>query len=389
MPRPKKPIKASRVSIHDRRYRIKFSDCDSTFIAPYETEAAAIAWAERNKANLIRRAQNGYTVRELGEHFFDRGGPWERNEHDHGWDRTDGTLKIYQGMLENQVLPAFGHMDVRELDAQKIGAMVRNARRVDGRPYAKATRNKLLWTLSLMFAYWLEAGIVETNPMDGVHRYSKIPEKPRGAIPREALAKLYPATHAEAIKVWRSSRYVSLFFLLNDTGARPGELRALRWGQIDFTRRFVPIRTAIEAGKKSKVKTTKTGSVRPAFFSERTEQELRIWRAESPAADDMDFVFVGARPTAPLVNASIEQAFDRALVHLEYDSTGWTPYWLRHSFGTYQMASLPQSDIMLLMGHAADATTRGYQHADDETIYQAGLDAKARLDEARGAKKKD
>ena len=49
MPRAKKPLRIQRVSPCDKRFRVKFKDCDSWFISPHETESLARAWAERNK----------------------------------------------------------------------------------------------------------------------------------------------------------------------------------------------------------------------------------------------------------------------------------------------------------------------------------------------------
>jgi len=268
MPKPKQDVRVQRISPSDQRFRIKFSDYEGWFFSPYTDRARALAWATRNKADLIAQKEQTCNFGILSAGFFDRGGTWDRDQVEHGWTRTDATLNIYQGFLENHFLGAFGSRDIRSIEAFEIKNAVQGFVRLNGQPYARATRNKMLYALSLMWTYWQSIGKARENPLSLIVKYNKAPERPRSALPRDALEKLFPKTHGEAVKLYGSSMYASLFFCMNDTGARPGELRALRWGQIDFEKRFIPFRTAIEASTRDKVKTTKTGIVRPGYPSD-------------------------------------------------------------------------------------------------------------------------
>jgi integrase len=384
MPRPKKPIRAERISPHDLRFRVSFLGVEGSFVAPYEDRDRALAWAERNKDALIAKRSGKRQFRELAQGFFDRGGAWDKDQVQMGWTRTDATLAIYQGFLENNFLPYFGDYDIYLIDAPMVKLAVAGFVKINGEPYARATRNKMRYALGLMFTYWISTGALRaSNPVDSVEKYNKAPEKPRSALPRDVLDKLCPPTHGAAVKLYGSAMYACFFFAMNDTGARPGELRALRWGQIDYANRFVAIRTAVEAGKSDKIKTTKTGKVRPAYFSERTIQELKIWREEAEHADDMDFIFLAPHRTKPVSQASTGKAFEKALKLLGYEGKDWTPYYIRHSFGTYKMEILPQPDIERLMGHASSVTTEGYQHPDDETVRLSGIDIQRTLEKNR------
>lgn len=384
MPGQKKPIRAERISPHDRRFRVSFLDFEGSFIAPYEDRDRVLAWAERNKDALIAKRSGKRMFRELATGFFDRDGAWDIDQVQMGWTRTDATLAIYQGFLKNNFLLCFGNLDIYLIDAPMIKAAVAGFVRINGQPYARATRNKMRYALSLMFTFWISTGALRaSNPVELVEKYNKAPQKPRSALPRDVLGKLCPLTHGAAVKLYGSAMYVCFFFLMNDTGARPGELRALRWGQIDFVNRFIAIRNAVEAGKSDKIKTTKTGKVRPAYFSERTAQELTIWREEAEHADDMDFVFLAPHRTKPVSQASTGKAFEKALKLLGYEGKDWTPYYIRHSFGTYKMEILQQTDIERLLGHASSITTEGYQHPDDETVRLSGADIQKVLEENR------
>lgn len=386
MPRPKKAIKTQWIP-GKKRFRVEYDDAPGKwFMSPESTREAAVKWASRNHLVLLGRAKD-YLFSELAVGFFDKDGAWDRDQVEHGWKRTDATLAIYQGFLENHFLKVFGACNIQELEPSEINITIKSLNRINGSPYARGTRNKMLYALSLMFTYWRQQGLVKENPLEGVVKYNKAPEKPRSALPREVIIKLYPATHGEAIKLYGSPMYVAFFFAMNDTGARPGELRAIRWGQIDLEKRFVPIRTAIESGTNSKVKTTKTGIVRPGYLSERTVQELLIWKEQTMTADDMDFVFTAPGRSNPVSEASIGNCFERAMKRLGYVDSTWTPYYLRHSFGTYKLEILDEASLMLLMGHASSVTSKGYQHPDDETVYKEGLSVKDILDKDRGDKR--
>jgi len=384
MPRTKQPIRAERVSPRDHRFRVSFLGFDGTFFSPYEDRDRAIAWAERNREALLSTRSKSHSFQELSQGFFGRGGAWDKDQESMGWTRTDATLSIYSGFLKNNFLLLFGDYDIRLIDAPMLKLALAGFMKINGKPYARGTRNKMRYALGLMFDYWLSVGLLHgSNPVGLVGKYNKAPEKPRSALPRDVLLKLCPKSHPAAVKLYGSSMYVCFFFCMNDTGARPGELRALRWGQIDFDKRFVAIRTAIEAGKSDKVKGTKTNIVRPAYFSERTIQELRIWREETHLPDDMDFIFVAPHRRKPVSQGPTENAFKRALVQLGYEGKDWTPYYIRHSFGTYKMEILEQPDIEKLMGHASSVTTKGYQHPDDETVRLSGEGIQKKLDDAR------
>lgn len=386
MARPRKDIKAQRLP--DGRFRIIYAERPEwIFHSPETEERLALAWARRNKAFLFGRHEKGWTFAEMSAGFFDEGSAWNKDQEERGRSRIQATIAIYRGILQSHLAPALGDKDIREISAQDIDKAIKAAetrilRGGKHKPLSRGTRNKALHTISLMYKYWMAQGLVDANPASLIDRYNKNPEKPRGALPRDVLQKIYPTTHGEAVQVWGSSMWAAFFCLLNDTGARPGEIRSLRWGQIYFDRQFVPLRTAIQAGTTDTVKGTKSGAVKPGFLSPRTIQELRIWRAESKHHDDLDWIFTkdGEKPVSA---TAYLDAFRAAMRRQDLDGHGWTPYWLRHTFGTYGLEVLSDQEIMLLMGHASVVTSKVYRHPDDETVFRQGASAKEALDKAR------
>jgi integrase len=240
----------------------------------------------------------------------------------------------------------------------------------------------------------MDLEIIETNPLRGLRRYNKNPQRPRGALDRPSLARLFPPTHGESVRVWGSSMWAAMMMVFIDTGSRPNEVRAFTWQNIDVAKRFVPIRKGIAAGTADTVKGTKTGVVKVGFLTARAVQELEIWRAESRWSGDGDFVFTVNGKT-PVTNEAVLKAFKRGLARAKAENDrredaepwepdpAWTPYWLRHSFGTYQMENLSDEEISSLMGNGVVVLRRSYQHPDDDTLYRKTRGIQEKLDQAR------
>lgn len=62
------------------------------------------------------------------------------------------------------------------------------------------------------------------------------------------------------------------------------------------------------------------------------------------------------------------------------------PYWLRHSFGTYQLENLNDEGLFSLMGHTNIVTASIYRHPDDLTLLRSSLAIRDKLDKSREGK---
>jgi site-specific recombinase XerD len=105
-------------------------------------------------------------------------------------------------------------------------------------------------------------------------------------------------------------------------------------------------------------------------LSIRTIQELDIWQAESRWNQDDDYVFTTNGRT-PVSNTAVVKSFRRGLTAVGIDNKDWTPYWLKHSFGTYALETLSEEEISSLMGNGVTVLRRHYLHPDDETLYRS------------------
>jgi len=383
MGRPRKDIRATIRGDCDR-WAVMFAEHPGHWIlSPYpgrKPEAEVLAWARRNRGTLIARTTP--TIADLARGFFDPAGAWACRMREKGHHYVDKYLAVRQGHLDNYVVPLFGRLQPRELTRRMVDDAVLGATRPGGAPLSGATKNKILYSFNLLLEDAVDSGVIERNPIEGITPYSKAPTAPRAALPRDAMARLFPAGHGALVQVWGSSMWAAAMLLFQDTGMRPGELRALRWAEVYEGLRFIPIRHGIEAGTRAKVKGTKTGIMKSGYLTARTVQELAIWKAESRHAEDGDFVFT-LDGEAPVTNEGIVKAFRRGLASIGEESKSWTPYYLRHSFVTYQAEVLAPEELRSLAGHTNEATNRIYQHLDDIGLYRKNLSAKRKLDKAR------
>ena len=395
MGRPRKDIRF-KLDQASGQYMVSFAECPDRYHMSPETEPAkALTWGKRNKGRLLATDDKPLLFKDLAPNFFDADGEWYKDRIKKKGPMTTASLGIRQAHIVNYIIPLFGEDDIRTILGKDIDRAILDAERYTARegattaaaskPLARGTRSKLLYSISLMYDKWIYDGLVQINPVDSIIKYSKDPDNPRSDLPEEALDKLFPTTHGELVRVWGSSMWGALMLVLWDTGNRPGEIRAPHWCEYYPEERYLPVRHAIEGGTSDKRKGTKGGTIKPSYLSERTAQELAIWRAESRFHRDEDYIFT-ANGKAPVTDAAIGQAFSKALARLGYDATGWTPYWLRHTFVTHAMEALDDLEVEMLTGHTNLATNKIYRHATDKTMLKRTRHLRDKLDETRGNK---
>jgi len=149
------------------------------------------------------------------------------------------------------------------------------------------------------------------------------------------------------------------------TGLRTGELRALRWRDIDFAASAILVRTNMPAGGEEKA--PKSDKVRSVPLMDDAAKALDGLSRREHFTAPGDRVFAGA--TGGMLG---EDAFRDAL----YDAMeaagidresftakkGFTFHDLRHTFGTLAIRVWPLSDVQAYMGHADVQTTMRYVH---------------------------
>lgn len=147
------------------------------------------------------------------------------------------------------------------------------------------------------------------------------------------------------------------------TGARRGEICALRWGDIDFDDRAVRIERSVSATKAEGliVKTTKTGGVRRVSLTAQAIAALSAQRADTAAelgaADADRYVFTsdpsGNRPWRPEL---VTRRWER--IRCTAGLAGVRVHDLRHYVATELLtAGIDARTVAHRLGHARTSTT--------------------------------
>lgn len=134
------------------------------------------------------------------------------------------------------------------------------------------------------------------------------------------------------------------------TGLRLGELRALRWADVDFGLRLVHVRRNFTHGADG----AKSGRVRSVPLIDQAAKALDDLSRRKRFTGDDDLVFVdevGRNVDDRRLRRRFRDALDRAgLKRLRLHD-------LRHTFGTLAVQAFPLTDVKAFMGHADIATT--------------------------------
>jgi integrase len=137
------------------------------------------------------------------------------------------TVKRYEQVIRHIVL-AIGHVHLHRLSPQHIYAMFAGMQQ-----YAPGTLRLHYSVLHNALKRAVRLGLISRNPADNVDRPRQA-ESPGRAIPREHEAAIFAELEHH--------RLSPMFLLAIQTGMRKGELIALLWSDIDFSRAELRIR---------------------------------------------------------------------------------------------------------------------------------------------------
>lgn len=198
------------------------------------------------------------TVGELCELWFAQTEP----------DLSPSTAPQYRRLLDKRILPRWGNVPLRRLRTADLDlwyAQLRKKGAVNGGPLAPNSVMRIHAVLRRALGQGVKWGWLPTNPAANV-TLPKARKQPM-TLPEPAdLARLIAAA-AEV-----NATLPAYFRLAAATGARRGELCALRWKHVDFERRRLTIERGIVVGADQELieKDTKTHQARRVTLDEDT-----------------------------------------------------------------------------------------------------------------------
>lgn len=197
---------------------------------------------------------------------------------------------------------------------------------------------------------------IDRDPTAGIGML-KVPTKPRDRFHDEELAKLFegrPGNFASSL-AWDLFRFAVL------TGMRRGEILALAWAQVNFSRSFISVERAFTTYGQE-ISTPKWGKVRIApMLPEAREILLR-----QPQEGEFVFHYPGG---AHLGGTWWEKNFKAAMKTAGITRPGLTAHSLRHTLNSiWRAAGVPDYIIRASLGWTRESTQDIYSHITPENL---------------------
>ena len=268
-------------------------------------------------------------------------------------NRKASTVEDYRSIINTHLLPAFGEFALEDVGVATVETFqAKLAKRVHrGRPITPRTRNKVLNVLHGIFSRAKKVWGLPLNPAAELERY---PGRNSGDIevfsPEEAHALLRAAHDDRDAAVYATAAF---------TGLRMGELRALKWRDVDFPRSVIRVRASYAAGELS---VPKSGKVRSVPMVDEVAQRLAVLSAREHFVGDDDLVF--CEPGGGWLNDDrLRRRYETALRGAELRRLRFHD--LRHTFGSLAITRTDIVEVQAWMGHADIQTTMRYLHYRD------------------------
>lgn len=344
------------------------------------TEADAEAFL-RETADAISNgtyvAPEKMTVCELVAAYLERG----------AYEWKPSTLATYRQRAKAIIEPYLGTVRAVDLKAPRVQHWV------DQLVKAKLAANTIDGAVRVLNGTYDDAvrlGIVTVNPVTGTRRPSL----------RQAPVEVWSADEEKRVlaSVGDDPMWEAAYRLALATGVRPGELRVVRWSDLDLEKRVLTVRRSMTKdvdGHQVIGATTKTGRSRAIAFGEKTARALAVWRKEQVRIrlaaerwDDGDLVFSTA--FGKLVAQNHWQ--DRhAKVIADASVKAITLHGMRHTFATRMLERGVHPKIVSeMLGHANIQTTLDlYSHVSPDLQRMAADALDAALDEGEEKDEQD
>lgn len=214
----------------------------------------------------------------------------------------------------------------------------------------------------------MKNGLIERNPIE----LAELPRKREKEI-RQAMTKEQQDLF---MKYAKDSWLYNLFALLLRTGLRSGEIRGLKYSDIDKKNNVIHVTRTLEYIDKighiedtPKTKTSKRDIPLTAATMQILDEQKREWGIKIGSING--YIFVDEKGK-PLSSIKIRREMDRIIKRIRKDGYEFphiTPHIFRHTFATRAIESGMQPQVLkTILGHSSLAMTIDlYSHVMEDT----------------------
>lgn len=261
--------------------------------------------------------------------------------------------------MKNTFVPALGEYSLRSITKSHCEMALHSARHDRG--FSDATFNRYRACLHSFFEFLIEEGYRETNPVTKIEIKK---ESPRGVL----VSDNDIAKYLEKARSQKSRWYYTLVVLAMNTGLRPGELLALKWGDCYLEARRLMIRRRYQAALKRDKEGTKGGAGRLVPLNDYVIALLNEYRVTTAFDRPSDYVFnddSGVRASRDTLNDTHKRVRKESGIAKEirlYDIT-------RHKFASTLVKETGNTRLaQVILGHSTPKMTERYVHDDPDHV---------------------
>ena len=322
-------------------------------------KATTVSEAKRERASLVVGLREGRIASADNSTFAEVFEEWQL-----GRTISERTAEHERHHL-NRHLATLKGQKVQKISPSDVACLLRRMR---GDGYSGWTCSATYGILRGVFSLAVRRGIVTRSPVDGLTDAERPKQKNSKAIERLDSTTLRKLIDAAPTERWKAG--VALAGL---AGLRLGEVRGLKWGDIDLEANTIAVTRSLLPDGSSKPPKTDAGVRVVPLFPE-LRQLLLKWKLKSPFTDPDDYVLVTAS-RGPVQQRNTQRTLAKAKQGAGLDSLEGRLSWhsLRHSAGSVWLTEygLPVTTVSAMMGHANPSFTLacyGRDPRDTETM---------------------
>src|SRR4051812_3176111 len=281
-------------------------------------------------------------------------------------DRRPSTVKDYRNTVRRYLLAEFGSDTLlHTIDTARVDAF-RERMLAEGQLSRRTI--KILVLLHGILKRAKRKGWIASNAAEEAER---VTVRRTGDFNVLAPEEVHAVARADGSELY-GAIYVTAAF----TGLRMGELRALRWSDVEFSKRLVHVRRSYTGAAFGAPKSQR---VRSVPMSDQVARVLDgLSRRDGNSRPD-DLVFSPGY-NVPFHHDTVRKRFYAALEaaglgRLRTKEDPIVFHDLRHTFGTLAVEAFALCDVKAMMGHADISTTMIYVHHVPQTDAAARLSA--------------
>lgn len=269
------------------------------------------------------------------------------------------------------ILPELGDEKLMNITLLELQSFVNNF----GTTHSKSSTDKILSSLKQLFTYAYDNKQIPNNPtlfLHGLnsHNYGTSTKQVL-ALSRDVQSQFEEACKATFSNGNLRCRLGYAYILILNTGLRRGELLALQWNDIDFSKKQLNVNKAV-------ARRTVKGSMIEVIEEPKTKTSIRTIPLNNKALDALQHLkelskdselVIATRENKRIASAMFFDSLNN--IQRAYHLPFFGSHVLRHTFATRLYENGIRVDIISkLMGHSSVNMTYNYIHTSNEVLHE-------------------